>query len=67
MRPSTILKKTARPKKKKKTPSRQKYWRDAVSERKRAIDNLFGSQGPASPVRKIDPKTGEVVAIIEPH
>jgi hypothetical protein len=28
---------------------------------------LSGSRGAASPVRKIDPTTGEVVAIIEPH
>jgi len=30
-------------------------------------DGIFGSQGPASAVRKIDPKTGQVVAIIDAH
>jgi hypothetical protein len=29
---------------------------------KRAYEQLFGSQGGASPVRKIDPVTGEVIA-----
>jgi hypothetical protein len=32
---------------------------------KRASEQLFGSQGAASPVRKIDPVTGEVIAIIK--
>jgi hypothetical protein len=27
---------------------------------------LFGSLGGASPVRKIDPKTGDVIAVIDP-
>ena len=34
---------------------------------KRAYEQLFGSQGGASPVRKIDPVTGEVIAIIKPQ
>jgi len=33
---------------------------------KRANEQLFGSQGAASPVRKIDPVTGDVIAIIKP-
>jgi hypothetical protein len=28
---------------------------------------LFGSLGAASPVRRIDPKTGDVVAVIDPQ
>jgi hypothetical protein len=31
---------------------------------KRAVDSLYGSQGAASPIRKIDPVTGEVIAVI---
>jgi hypothetical protein len=40
------------------------YRSEATAEYKRAIDRMFGSQGAASPVRKIDPATGRVVEII---
>jgi len=42
------------------------YRAEASAEFKRAYERLFGSQGAASPVRKIDPATGEVIAVIEP-
>jgi hypothetical protein len=35
------------------------------SQSRHAYEKLFGSQGPASPVRKIDPTTGEVIVIIK--
>src|SRR5215471_14153455 len=42
-----------------------KYKQSAATEYKRAEERMrFGSQGAASPVRKIDPVTGEVIAII---
>ena len=38
-----------------------------VEEIKRSRDRmLYGSLGPASPVRRMDPKTGSVVEVIEP-
>ena len=64
MRTTVILKKTYRRKKGSRTF--KKYRSEAAAEYKRAFDKLFGSQGAASPVRKIDPATGKVVAIIEP-
>jgi hypothetical protein len=43
------------------------YKRQAASEYKKALDKfLYGSLGGASPVRRIDPKTGDVVAVIDP-
>jgi hypothetical protein len=43
------------------------YIRHSAAEYKKALENrLFGSSGGASPVRKIDPKTGDVVAVIDP-
>jgi hypothetical protein len=56
------------------------FTRKSASARNASLDNgqkrtprssvlneqLFGSQGAASPVRKIDPVTGEVIAIIKP-
>jgi hypothetical protein len=39
------------------------YRSEAAAEYRRALEkNLFGSQGAASPVRKIDPATGKVVS-----
>jgi hypothetical protein len=38
------------------------YRADATVKYRRAYAQLFGSQGAASPVRKIDPVTGEVIA-----
>jgi hypothetical protein len=42
------------------------YRTKASAAFKRAREQFFGSQGAASPVRKIDPKTGEVIATIQP-
>jgi hypothetical protein len=58
MRASLIYKKK-RTRKKRKPGDRA----EANAAYKRAYEQLFGSQG--SPVRKIDPVTGEVIAIIK--
>jgi hypothetical protein len=64
MRPSLIYsKKRTRKTRAKPTPG---YRAKASAEFKRAYEQLFGSQGAASPVRKIDPVTGEVIAVIKP-
>jgi hypothetical protein len=43
------------------------YKRRAAREYEKALERmLFGSLGGASPVRKIDPKTGDVIAVIDP-
>ena len=60
MRPSLLYKK--KPRKKRKPGARA----EASAAFKRANEQLFGSQGGASPVRKINPVTGEVIAIIKP-
>ena len=44
---------------------RLKYRMEAKAAFKAAYEGLFGSQGAASPVRKIDPATGEVIVIIK--
>jgi hypothetical protein len=68
MRPSKFLNKTVRPKKNRKPAgSFRNYKKVADAERQRAIERIFGSQGPASAVRKIDPETGQVVATIDAH
>jgi hypothetical protein len=41
------------------------YRRAAAAAFKRALEFRYGSHGAASPVRKIDPVTGEVIAILE--
>ena len=60
MRSTTLFEKDRLKKRKKaRRPGLSKYYRE--------LDKLrYGSLGPASPVRRIDPVTGEVVAIIEP-
>ena len=69
MKSPNFLKKAVRKKKKKRRPGSpfRDYRKIADTERVQATERLFGSQGPASPVRKIDPKTGRVVAIIDAH
>ncbi len=42
------------------------YRTAAAAAYKRALERRYGSQGAASPVRKIDPVTGEIIAILEP-
>jgi hypothetical protein len=48
-------------------PSRTKLtprYRTAAKEAfKRALDAQYGSLGPASPVRRIDPKTGHIIPL----
>ena len=61
MRPSLFLKNRAA---KAKRRNSKAYQSEATAEYKRAIDRMFGSQGAASPVRKIDPATGRVVEVI---
>jgi hypothetical protein len=69
MRSAAVLKKTHRRKKGSKgSKGSRKYRSTAAAEYQRALEKtLFGSLGPASPVRKIDPSTGKVLAIIKPH
>ena len=53
----------AKTRRKKKRTRQGKRWTPASNQR--ALEHrLYGSQGPASAVRKIDPATGEVVATI---
>jgi hypothetical protein len=59
IRPTRLFaKKRTRKARAKRTPE---YRREATAAFKRAREQVFGSQGAASPVRKIDPKTGEVI------
>jgi hypothetical protein len=54
---------TLRKRRQMKTPSKQ-----AATEYQQARDKAFyGSLGGASPVRRIDPNTGKVVALIDPE
>jgi len=61
MRPTHLFasKRTRR----KQAPGYRKKANPAV---KRAREQFFGSHGAASPVRKIDPVTGEVIEVIKP-
>jgi hypothetical protein len=61
MRPTRLYQKKPRKSAHKRTPGDRTT---ASVEFKRAYERLFGSQGAASPVRKIDPVTGEVIAVI---
>ena len=63
MRPTLLYRKKGARKAKAKRPP--KYRTEAKAAFKAAYEGLFGSQGAASPVRKIDPATGEVIAIIK--
>jgi hypothetical protein len=65
MRPSLILRKN-KIKRTRKNRGKPGYRAEAKLAFKRAYEQLFGSQGGASPVRKIDPVTGEVIATIKP-
>jgi hypothetical protein len=43
------------------------YDKETAAECKQALERfLFGTLGAASPVRRIDPKTGKVVAVLDP-
>jgi hypothetical protein len=60
MKSTALYSKTRR---KKKRSRRDKCWSCAAYQR--AIERrVYGSQGPASAVRKIDPATGQVMAVI---
>jgi hypothetical protein len=62
MKPTKIFKKTPN---KQRRPALKKRRAEIRAEYQRAREELlFGSLGAASPVRRIDPKTGEVVEII---
>jgi hypothetical protein len=56
-------KKTSWPKSEKKR-ALLRYQLKAAGEYKRAMQRRDGSSGAASPVRKIDPVTGEVIEVI---
>ena len=63
MRPTNLYKKKSTHKTR---ARRTRGYRTAANAAfERAHEQLFGSQGGASPVRKIDPKTGEVIEIIK--
>ena len=58
-----LFKKKTRPKRRQKTSAEQ-----LATEYRQARDKAFyGSLGGASPVRRIDPNTGKVVAVIDPE
>jgi hypothetical protein len=64
MKPTRLFKKTPN---KQRRPALKKRRDEIRAEYQRARENqLFGSLGAASPVRRIDPKTGDVVAVIDP-
>jgi hypothetical protein len=63
MRPALLYRKKRTRKTK---PKLSGYRGEATIAYKRAFEQLFGSQGAASPVRRIDPVTGRVVEIIKP-
>jgi hypothetical protein len=66
-RPTNIFKRT-RQRKEHPVVNSKAYKRLATAEYKKALEiRLFGSLGGASLVRKIDPKTGNVVAVIDPN
>jgi hypothetical protein len=65
-RPTNIFNKSRR-RKEHPAASLRGYKRQAAADYKKAVDKLlYGSLGGASPVRRIDPKTGDVVAVIDP-
>lgn len=41
------------------------YRANAKAAHKRALERQYGTLGPASPVRRIDPVTGRVIEIIQ--
>jgi hypothetical protein len=62
-----MLYKKKRARKSRPKRSFHEYRSEASIAHKRAYERLFGSQGAASSVRKIDPVTGEVIAVINPQ
>jgi hypothetical protein len=65
MKPTKIFKKTPN---KQRRPALKKRRAEIRAEYQRAREELlFGSLGAASPVRQIDPVTGDVIALIDPE
>jgi hypothetical protein len=62
MKPTKLFKKT--PKKRRRPPIKKTAAANAEYQRARER-LLFGTLGAASPVRRIDPITGEVIAVID--
>jgi hypothetical protein len=60
--PTTVFNKNRR-----KRRSSKKGYDQLASEYKRARERAFGSLGGASPVKRIDPTTGKVVAVLDPE
>jgi hypothetical protein len=66
MKPTKLFNKT--PNKERRRPAVKKLAAEVRAEYQQARDRLlFGSLGAASPVRRVDPKTGDVVAVIDPQ
>jgi len=62
--PTNLFKRKTRPKRREMKTSAEQ----AATEYRQARDKAFyGSLGGASPVRRIDPNTGKVVAVIDPE
>jgi hypothetical protein len=63
-RPTNIFNKSRR-RKHRPVANLRAYKTQAAKEYQKTLDkSVFGSLGPASPVKRIDPRTGEVVEII---
>ena len=61
--PTKLFKKKTPPKRRQKKTSAEQ----AATEYRQARDKaIYGSLGGASPVKRIDPNTGKVVAVIDP-
>jgi hypothetical protein len=67
MRPSRLYQKKKTKRKPASVKSFRQYRRTAVAEYKLAVERVFGSQGAASSVRRIDPKTGKVLEVFDPN
>jgi hypothetical protein len=66
MKPTKLFNKTPNKQRRPALKKRRAEIREA--EYQRARENLlFGSLGAASPVRQIDPVTGDVIALIDPE
>jgi len=66
MRPSKILK-SGHKRKARAKGNPLDYRAHAAKEFAQAFERLFGSQGAASPVRRIDPITGNVIETLAPR
>ena len=60
---TAIFRKSRRRKKRPSAAETKQAEAEYRQDRERA---LFGSLGPASPTKRIDPRTGKIVALIEP-